>query len=220
MVHSVKVFSGFPRLISGLIVVLILCNQSAWAQEAADTANIACPLPRIVKPCVELDARASIDAAAGPLTFRWQMGDGTTLTGPVVTHCYAARRLYTVQLDVIDDKTGEVRQAEKIIPVDFTKEIILNFAAAPDTVRVGRPVIFDALESRLPLCESVTVLWDFRDGAMTNGRRVQHIFRRPGQYAVRMSLSGTGSDSCLGSHCVARLITVLAAPVPQGKLRN
>jgi PKD repeat protein len=191
-----------------LSISWLLAPRWAAAQEAGDTISVACPLPRVMEMCVELDARRSIDPAAGPLTFRWNMGDGTQLTGPTVQHCYQARKAYTIQLDVVEDATGEVRTAEKLIPVDFTKEIVLNFRAA-DSVRVGQPVAFDALDSQLPLCENVVVLWDFRDGYVTNGRQVQHAFRRPGQYAVRMSLRGNGPDACPSSHCVSRTIIVL-----------
>lgn len=198
----------FLRLTFGALVLLLGFQQAAQAQVAGDTVSAACPLPRVVELCVDLDASASVDPAAGALTFRWQMGDGTTLTGPVISHCYTARRRYTVQLDVVDGKTGEVREAEKVIPVDFTQEIVLNFTGS-DTVRVGQPVTFDAMDSQLPLCENVVVLWDFRDGVVSNGRRVQHAFRRPGQYAVRMALRGNGPDDCPSSHCVGRVITVL-----------
>ncbi|WP_375436408.1 PKD domain-containing protein [uncultured Hymenobacter sp.] len=195
-------------------VLLLGFQQSGQAQAAGDTVSATCPLPRVVELCVELDARASVDAAAGALTFRWQMGDGTTLTGPVISHCYTARNRYTVQLDVVDEKTGEVREAEKIIPVDFTQEVVLNFTAGSDTVRVGQPITFDAVDSQLPLCENVVVLWDFRDGVVSNGRRVQHSFRRPGQYAVRMALRGNGPNECPSSHCVGRIVTVLPAKTP------
>jgi PKD repeat protein len=209
----VKFYFRVLRLAFGVLVLLSF-QQLAQAQAAGDTVSVACPLPRVVELCVDLDASASVDAAAGPLTFRWQMGDGTTLTGPVVSHCYTARSRYTVQLDVVDDKTGEVREAEKIIPVDFTQEVVLNFTAGSDTVRVGQPVAFDAVDSQLPLCENVVVLWDFRDGVIANGRRVQHAFRRPGQYAVRMALRGNGPNDCPSSHCVGRTITVLPATAP------
>lgn len=204
----------FFQLAVSVVLMLTFSCQSAWAQVAGDTLSVACPLPRVVELCVDLDASASIDSAAGPLTFRWQMGDGTTLTGPVVSHCYTARRRYSVQLDVVDDKTGQVREAEKVIPVDFTQETVLNFAAGSDTIRVGQPVSFDAVDSQLPLCDNVVVLWDFRDGIVSNGRRVQHAFRRPGQYAVRMALRGNGPNDCPSSHCVSRIITVLPPKTP------
>ncbi|AII52733.1 hypothetical protein N008_12200 [Hymenobacter sp. APR13] len=140
------------------------------------------------------------------------MGDGTTLTGPTVAHCYTERRRYTVQLDVVDEKTGEVRVAEKLIPVDFTQEIVLNFEASPANARVGQPIAFDALDSQLPLCENVVVLWDFRDGVVANGRSVKHTFRRPGNYIVRMALRGNGPDTCPDSHCVTRQVSITVEP--------
>ncbi|RSK45902.1 PKD domain-containing protein [Hymenobacter perfusus] len=191
-----------------LCLFLLLPALSAQAQTAGDTLSVACPLPRVMEMCVELDASRAVDPAAGPLTFRWNMGDGTQLTGPSVQHCYQQRRKYTVQLDVVEDATGEVRTAEKLITVDFTQEIVLDFRAV-DTVRVGQPVTFDALDSQLPLCQNIVVLWDFRDGYVANGRQAQHAFRRPGQYAVRMSLRGNGPDSCPASHCVSRTVLVL-----------
>ncbi|MBT9391853.1 PKD domain-containing protein [Hymenobacter sp. NST-14] len=196
------------RFLFCLLLLLPLATRPARAQMAGDTLSVACPPPRVAEMCVELDARRAVDPAAGPLTFRWIMGDGTELTGPTVSHCYQQRRRYTVQLDVLDEATGEVRTAEKLIPVDFTQEIVLNFRAA-DTVRVGHPLTFDALDSQLPLCENVVVLWDFRDGYVSNGWQVQHAFRRPGRYAVRMSLRANGPDSCPDSHCVSRTVVVV-----------
>lgn len=180
----------------------------AQAQQAGDTVSVECPLPRVVDLCVELDATRSVDPLSGSLTYRWNMGDGTTLTGLTVSHCYKERKRYTVQLDVVEEKTGEVRLAEKVLPVDFTQETVLNFSA-PDTVRVGQVLTCDAIDSQLPLCENVVVLWDFRDGHVTNGRRVQHAFRRPGRYAIRMSLRANGPDPCPDSHCVSRPVVVV-----------
>lgn len=192
--------------------LLAFLPRATYAQAAGDTLSADCPTARSVALCVELDARASVDSAAGPLSYRWLMGDGTTLTGATVAHCYAERRRYTVQLDVIDDKTGEIRAAEKLIPVDFTQEIVLNFKASPANSRVGQPIAFDALDSQLPLCENVVVLWDFRDGSVANGHRVEHVFRRPGSYVVRMALRGNGPDTCPASHCVTRLVSVQIEP--------
>lgn len=191
-----------------LLLALLLLPRMVTAQTAGDTLSAECPLPRLLEMCVELDARRAVDPEAGPLTFRWNMGDGTLLTGPTVQHCYQQRARYTIQLDVVEEATGEIRTAEKLIPVDFTKEIVLNFRPI-DTVHVGQPVAFDALDSQLPLCQNVVVLWDFRDGYVANGRRTLHAFRRPGQYAVRMSLRGNGPDACPSSHCVSRIVVVV-----------
>ncbi|WP_046246283.1 PKD domain-containing protein [Hymenobacter terrenus] len=189
-------------------VVLLLASAGANAQQAGDTTSVNCgpPLPRML--CVDLDGRASIDPAAGPLTYRWQMGDGTTLTGPVVNHCYKERKNYVVQLDVIVDNTGEVRTGQKYIPINLVQQDVVDFSAQPSRVRVGQSVAFAAPEAQLLACQNVQLIWDFRDGTVVQGRTAQHVFRRPGTYSVRFSMRGYGSDACIASHCVSREIVV------------
>ena len=192
-----------------LIAALSLAAPAAHAQEANDTRSADCAAPRVPEPCVELDGRKSVDPGAGPLTYRWQMGDGTTLTGPVVSHCYARRDKYTVVLDVLVDRTGELRPAEKTLVVDFIQEPLLDFTISTDTVRVGESVDFDASRAQNPPCTNEEVAWDFRDGLVAGGRHISHRFRQAGRYEVRMSLRGNGPDSCPDSHCVSRAVVVL-----------
>jgi hypothetical protein len=54
-------------------------------------------------------------------------------------------------------KTGEVHPAQKLIPVDFTQEAVVNFTM-PDTVRAGQPVTFDAAYTQLPVRKHVRTL--------------------------------------------------------------
>lgn len=192
-----------------LLLGLALHARPASAQQAGDTLSVGCPRPQVAPPCVDLDASRSVDPGAGPLIYRWQMGDGTTLTGIRISHCYPERKRYLIQLDVFDERTGELRQAEKTYPVDFTLEPLVDFTVSTDTVHVGQAVTFDASQAKLPLCSNTVVLWDFRDGAVSNGRRIEHKFRKPGLFEVRMSLRANGPDPCPDSHCVSRPILVL-----------
>ncbi|MBF9222946.1 PKD domain-containing protein [Hymenobacter ruricola] len=201
----------FPRAFrrtAALVSLLGLAGFGARAQQAGDTTSVSCgpPLPRML--CVDLDGRPSVDEAAGPFTYQWQMGDGTTLTGPLITHCYKERKNYVVQLDVIVDKTGEVRRGQKYIPVNLVQQDVVDFTAAPARVRVGQPVSFASPEAQLLSCNNVQYVWDFRDGTVQQGRTAQHVFRRAGTYAVRFSMRGYGSQACISSHCVAREIVV------------
>ncbi|HEX8505840.1 MAG TPA: PKD domain-containing protein [Hymenobacter sp.] len=188
--------------------MLLLAGYSAHGQQAGDTTSVRCGPPLPLMLCVDLDGRASIDPAAGPLTYRWLMGDGTTLTGPVITHCYKERKNYVVQLDVVDDKTGEVRRGQKYIPVNLVQQDVVDFTAQPSRVRVGQSVAFAAPDAQLPTCQNVQLIWDFRDGVVAQGRTAQHVFRRAGTYSVRFSMRGYGSNACTGSHCVTREVVV------------
>ena len=187
---------------------LLLTGFAAHAQQAGDTATVRCgpPLPRML--CVDLDGRPSLDEASGPFTYEWHMGDGTTLTGPTVSHCYKERKNYVVQLDVIANKTGEIRRGQKYIPINLVQQDVVDFNATPSRVRVGQPVAFAAPEAQLLACQNVKYIWDFRDGTVTQGATAQHTFRRPGTYAVRFVMRGYGSAACVASHCVSREIVV------------
>jgi PKD repeat protein len=191
-----------------LIGLLLLTGLAARAQQAGDTTSVGCgpPLPRML--CVDLDGRPSIDEPAGPFTYEWHMGDGTTLTGPTISHCYKERKNYVVQLDVIVDKTGEVRRGQKYIPVNLEQQDIVDFTASATRVRVGQPVSFDSPEAQLLECRNMQYIWDFRDGSVVQGRTAQHTFRRAGTYTVRFSMRGYGSEACVASHCVSRQIVV------------
>lgn len=191
-----------------LALLLLLAGPAARAQQAGDTTSVNCGAPLPLMLCVDLDGRASIDSVAGPFTYRWLMGDGTTLTGPTVSHCYKERKNYVVQLDVIVDKTGEVRTGQKYIPVNLVTQNIVDFTAQPSRVRVGQSVAFTAPDAQLLSCQNVQLVWDFRDGTVVQGRTAQHVFRRPGTYSVRFSMRGYGSNACVASHCVSREVVV------------
>ena len=200
-----------------LATVVALLGSAAWAQAQTPTPSntadtppaAACGPLQPAELCVDFDASRSVDPGAGPLEYRWNMGDGTTLTGLTITHCYAKRDHYQVVLDVVVPATGEVRPAEKTFDVDLTRKPVLNFSVGPTlTVHVGQAVAFDALDSVLPDCQSVVVVWDFRDGFIQQGRRVEHGFRKAGRFPVRMSLRGYGPGACAASNCVSQEVIV------------
>jgi PKD repeat protein len=203
-----RLMSRPGKLAAAIAFLFLLISSAASAQQAGDTTSVSCgpPLPRML--CVDLDGRGSIDEAAGPFTYKWQMGDGTTLTGPQITHCYKERKNYVVQLDVIVDKTGEVRTGQKYIPINLVQQDVVDFTASTTRVRVGQPVSFASPEAQLLTCQNVQFVWDFRDGTVQKGRTAEHVFRRPGTYAVRFSMRGYGSQACIQSHCVSREIVV------------
>jgi PKD repeat protein len=199
---------GLPALAAAL--ALPLAAAHAQTTPADTDANAAtCGPVQPAELCVDFDASRSVDPAAGPLEYRWNMGDGTTLTGLTITHCYKTRDRYQVTLDVVVPATGEVRRAERTFDVNMLLKPVLNFSAGPTLkAKVGQPVTFDALDSVLPDCQSVVVVWDFRDGYTQQGRRVEHSFRKAGRFPVRMSLRGYGPGACAASNCVSQEIVV------------
>lgn len=202
---------SFSSYLSILAASCLSCwAVSARAQADSPASAAACGPMQPAQLCVDLDASRSADAGAGELVYRWNMGDGRTETGLKITHCYATRARYQVTLDVLVPATGEVRRAERTLEVDLLTRPVLNFSVGPSaTVRVGQPVVFDALDSALSSnCQSTSTTWDFRDGFTEQGQRVTHTFRKAGRFQVRMSLRGYGGGTCGDSNCVSQEVVV------------
>lgn len=188
-------------------------DTAALTRQRADMRFDRCPPATETEPskCIVLDASKSVDPLADPVTFRWQMGDGQTREGVQLEYCYARIGRYVVRLDVLDARTGEVRQREDEFIVELSAAAGDLLFEAPATARIGETVTFKLVDKRLPACLSpgIRLNWDFRDGLMAQGRTVQHSFRKAGTFAVRLSVDGTRLDAqCLPRQCVTRDIVV------------
>ena len=81
----------------------------------APTAVITGPTTGSVNFNVTFDGLASTDPELDPLTYRWDMGDGTLLTGATVTHFYTAANTYTVTLVVNDGQQDSLPAIASIV---------------------------------------------------------------------------------------------------------
>jgi PKD repeat protein len=84
------------------------------APQAAPTANATATPDSGPAPLqVILDGSGSSDSDGTIVSYEWDLGDGTTASGPVVTHTYATPGTYVATLTVTDDDglTGETQVA-------------------------------------------------------------------------------------------------------------
>ena len=199
------------RTLSSLLVLGLgtLLAGTAHAQQPGDTLSVQCPPPRLLRQCVDFDATRAANPKAGPQTFIWHLGDGTTLTGLKVSYCYPELKNYLVTLDVQNDRTKEIRKAEQTYQVVLADQEVLDFTQSATQVHVGEVVTFEAAAAMLPACGNVQLIWDYRDGLQGRGRKVTHSFRKPGTFAVRLSLRAFGPGTCPSSHCVSREVVVV-----------
>ncbi|MBO6934851.1 MAG: PKD domain-containing protein [Deltaproteobacteria bacterium] len=93
----------------------VTVTAPAAAQNFPPRARVsASTVEALVGESVTLDARASIDPDEGPmpLTYRWELGDGTVAEGPVVLHGYDAAGLYSIRVIVSDGVSESVAGVE------------------------------------------------------------------------------------------------------------
>lgn len=122
--------------------------------------------------------------------WHWDFGDGTTASGPKVSHVFGKPGNYEVRLVFSDGKhQGQLTHTLVVgPPVDAWIQPL------DSTVRVGRSVAFSSNGS---LGDIKSYAWDFGDGQSATDRRVRHSFAQAGIYRVVLRVSdGTYSDAC------------------------
>ncbi|MGM0550351.1 MAG: PKD domain-containing protein [Bacteroidota bacterium] len=126
------------------------------------------------------------------MEYEWDFGDGTKKRGLIVDHCFDTTGNYLVQLNVVDQLTGEVwfNEATYEVPVENIEQLYIN---APDTVKVGQEVAMDAYLSNVDF-EIEQYYWDLGDGRRTKGEEVMHIYSRPGSYIIQLGAVGVQNE--------------------------
>jgi len=81
------------------------CGGASVTPLAVITGLPACSGGHVGVP-LTFDGTASRPAVGEIVTYNWDFGDGTTATGPVVTHTYTKAWTYIVTLTVVDEGGG------------------------------------------------------------------------------------------------------------------
>lgn len=143
--------------------------------------------------------------AFGTMSYNWNLGDGTILTTPNVTHSYADTGTYIVRLIVTSDQGC-------IDSVSYTVTVYESPVAAFDVnTRAICQKINDFIFTNSSTLGVGTMkyLWDFGDGNTDTARDARHYYRNPGTYTVRLTTTsekGCPNDSAFN-------ITVNPEPV-------
>jgi PKD repeat protein len=131
--------------------------------------------------------RATADGGT-PATYEWDFGDGSSATGPSVSHTFADDGPFNVRLRVTN-VTGNDQVTQSVslaVPdVDFSH---------PATIQAGTAVTFTNTSTGGPFA---SITWNWDDGtANGTGATASHRFADPGTYAVTVTVvNGRGSFS-------------------------
>jgi PKD repeat protein len=175
--------------------------NSVANHEMTVTVN-APPLPVVSGPevaCVGEAVKWSSEKSSDPdgkiATLRWSFGDGAGAAGANTTHQYKAPGRYSMTL-YADDGAGLANSQNHV-----TRSIWVNqppsAAAGPERIVCpGAPVKFDGSMSSDSDGKLTRFQWNFGDGTTKDGAQAEHVFAKPGNYRVRLTVADNSGSSC------------------------
>ncbi|WP_353308472.1 PKD domain-containing protein [Shimia sp. NS0008-38b] len=175
----------------GVATRLVTVNFPPVAEAGTDVNTI-------VGRAVTLDGIASYDVDGGIDSYRWDMGDGSTLDGSLVTHVYSAPGVYRVALAVTDDSGVGNDTSQDFVTIRVNAPPVPVIDGPTEPVAVGEAVPLDGSRSSDADGVILSHQWDFGDGAIGEGPFAEYAWASPGVYEVALTViddSGTQSAS-------------------------
>ena len=186
----------------GVYTVTLVATNSAGRSEAQlDITVVPATLPPVARiatlpPVIEVGDVISFTSLStnGPDTEEWSFGDGTTATGPTVTHTWSAPGNYNVNLTA----TNRAGSSTAVVAVEVLPElpppvaVISGFNPSP---WVGEATAFTDAS-----LDATGWLWDFGDGSTSTSQNPLHTFSSTGEKTVSLTVTnrnGTSTTSVL-----------------------
>jgi PKD repeat protein len=126
---------------------------------------------------------------AGPMTWLWEFGDGTTSDKQNPTHTFGADGDYTVRLTVTNEYGQDTKTMPAYIGVGIPPEA--EFLASPLTGDIPLTVTFSDKSINRPSDWK----WNFGDGTSSTEQNPTHTYTAAGSYYVTLRVNNHfGSD--------------------------
>ncbi len=185
--------------------------QVGPTNQAPSAAFSFSPTNPAVNGWVQFDGSGSVDLDGSIVSYSWNFGDGTSHTGVVAWHRFAAPGTYLVTLTV-QDNGGVSDSTSQAIQVGATNlPPTAAFTYSPASPGVAEWVRFDGTGSSDPDGTITGYTWSFGDGAPpVGGSVVYHQFAAPGSYLVTLTVQ----DNDAATNSTSRTIVVGAAAQP------
>jgi PKD repeat protein len=165
----------------------IFVNQSPVADAGTDQL--------VSSSEVQFDGASSVDYDGALVKYDWDFGDGSSESGPKVSHVYGNPATYLIKLTVTDDSnTSNGTDTDEMIVV--VNSIPIADAGEPLTGAPGEEITFDGSHSFDPDGEIREFFWAFGDGQTAEGKIVSHTYKKSGTYTAMLTVSdNTGHES-------------------------
>ena len=149
------------------------------------------------------DGSGSWGGDAAITSHAWNFGDGTSGSGPTVSHTYAAVGTYTGTLTVTDTSGATGTQSQSVTVGNAPP--VASFTSACS----GLTCSFDGSSSSDPDGTITSYAWYFGDGTTGSGATVSHTYAAVGTYIATLTVTDNGG----GTGTQSQNVTVNATPV-------
>jgi len=198
------------RLLLALVALpalVFLTAQIVLAAPPAANFTISDTTP-VRGQTVSFDAAATDSDGDTISSFEWDFGDGTTASGPNVSHAYSGLGAKTVSLTVTDSANETT-----VVTDQMTVENVLpsaSFSVSDTTPDRGQLVGFNAMATD-PDGDALSYEWNFGDGATASGQSVTRAYPAITSLGAK-TVTLTVTDSANGTTVVTEQVTVQNAP--------
>ena len=122
------------------------------------------------------------DPGNDDLTYVWDLGDGTIVTGNDFYHTYEDNGFYVVTLTVTD---GDGGKTVKVMSAKIWNLAPSANAGQVKNVHPAQSVYFEGGISDAGASDSLSIVWNMGDGTIYRGvLRLNHVYEAVGVYTV------------------------------------
>lgn len=158
--------------------------------------------------CYFFEEAGTISLDTTTLKYEWDLGDGTKVQEISTEHCYKEPGFYFIQLNVIDTLTGTISKNEA--SYDLTVERMEQpFVTSIDTGFVDQDIQFDASMTNIRKFTVQNYYWDFGDGSVGNGLKISHKYSKPGNYLIKLGVTGNVGDGSQMACSTKQIVIIL-----------
>ena len=165
----VQAYDACGQLLSGSITITL------------ETPPVVTLPPLIAEGCAPLTVTMPGGLATGPLTYLWDLGDGSTSSAEQTTHTYAAGQ-YQVSL-MVTTPAGCTSNAQGGGLVNALPGPVADFTASPWSTNMDDPTV-DLTNTSTGSVQQW--LWSFGDGDTSAQGSPSHTYSAPGSYPVSL----------------------------------
>lgn len=182
-----------------VLFIMLLLSVSARAQVKADFN------PSKTSDCESLITKFNDISTGSPVSWQWNLGNGSTSTQQSPSASYTAPGTYKVTLTV-KDAAGNTSTAEKSVTV--WEKPRPDFTASPAKGCIPFDVTFT--DKSNPVNGTITAYsWDFGDGATGSGSNPVHTYNNVLSPVVTLTI--TNSNGCTASKQISNIVDAAAS---------